>query len=309
MPDWLDYEKTVYAFVKALDPSLAINHNVFTNDYDTGKPRQRDIIINASIAQIFPVTILISCKDKNRKLSEQDIDAFIGEMRSANVQKGVIFSKKGYSKNAIIKCRKLSISCCQVFTDSKIELPEELIFFSAYCIYPIIQLQIIKIRDKYNKIKTWNDFYDLVDVDSERKETVIDHIENLILKSNEKALTEAKGAILKPWQIDSEYVKNDEMYIHFKLIGCWRIYVAKSKFMLGRGIFEQANVKYVGSLSTPPIDTYSDNPGEGWEEITGETNLQKPLNANILFNYNYKYMMKKNKGTELIKKSVFEKTE
>jgi hypothetical protein len=41
---------------------------------------------------LFVLKILVSCKRKTARLSQQDIDAFAGELRASGAQKGLLFS-------------------------------------------------------------------------------------------------------------------------------------------------------------------------------------------------------------------------
>jgi hypothetical protein len=66
----------------------------------------------------FPLKILVSCKKYKRKLDQQDIDAFNGELISSGAHKGVIYSYSGFNKYAIEKCKVLGISCCKLYLAS-----------------------------------------------------------------------------------------------------------------------------------------------------------------------------------------------
>jgi len=293
-PEWLEYETTVFNFLKSIDPSLDIKHNQFLPDIDTGHPRQRDIVINVVIAKIFKIRIMISCKNKSRKLSEQDIDAFIGELRSSGAQQGAIFSKKGFTKLAIEKCRKLSISCCQVFDNNKIVLPKEISIFSAYCYYPSICIQIESLEDVDNVIKTWHDFFYLQDED---KSTVISHICNSIKENIQKTISDNQGKPLS-FYITSELLldKPNKVKALFKTCVKYRIFAARQSFILGNGIYEYTEKKYIGGYCTPSIDRFSDNPGNGWEEISENDIYQKQIDASIIFQYDYEKALENSLG-------------
>ena len=76
IPNWQAFEIAVAKFAAAMDPSAVVRHNVLLPDADTGHPRQRDVIIEAKICKIFPVTVLVSCKYWQSKLDEGHIDCF-----------------------------------------------------------------------------------------------------------------------------------------------------------------------------------------------------------------------------------------
>ena len=56
------FEKDVWAFVKALDPSATVLFNHKVQDINTKTPRQVDAWINAKYGGHIPVAILVSCK-------------------------------------------------------------------------------------------------------------------------------------------------------------------------------------------------------------------------------------------------------
>ena len=72
--EWRNYEIAVQKFLDALEPNAKVVHDVKLPDKHTGKPRQRDIFIEATICGNIPVKILVSCKRYKRKLNESDID-------------------------------------------------------------------------------------------------------------------------------------------------------------------------------------------------------------------------------------------
>src|SRR3990167_7095920 len=89
---WEQFEKAIAAFVQALDPEANVQHDVKLPDIHTRRPRQRDVWIEAKVCKHYPVKIYLSCKRLKRKMNEQDIDAFNGELISSGAHKGVIYS-------------------------------------------------------------------------------------------------------------------------------------------------------------------------------------------------------------------------
>ena len=67
-PAWKFFEQAVAAFIRTIDPNATILENFGLPDVDTGRPRQRDVVVKAIVCQQFPVTILVSCKLKRRPL-------------------------------------------------------------------------------------------------------------------------------------------------------------------------------------------------------------------------------------------------
>jgi Restriction endonuclease len=140
-PAWQRFEVAVASFCAALDPSAKVSHNVKTPDRDTGTPRQRDVWIEARLCDHFPVKALVSCKRYKRKLNQQDMDTFLGELRSSQAQVGVLYSYSGFSKNAVSKGRAAGVSCCRLYADQPPDLPE-LISFASYFWRSRIELQL-----------------------------------------------------------------------------------------------------------------------------------------------------------------------
>lgn len=139
--DWGKFELAVKNLVAALDPNAKVKHNAKLPDLDTGKLRQRDVWVEAKVCNVYPFKILISCKRWSRKISQQDLDAFIGELRSSGAQKGVLYSFKGFSKPAIEKAKRLGISCCKLYQDEVPDIPKSLII-SFYCCNSSYRLRI-----------------------------------------------------------------------------------------------------------------------------------------------------------------------
>jgi Restriction endonuclease len=98
-PIWRQFEKAVAAFLAALEPNARVKHDVSIPDVDTGVPRQRDVWIEVKVLGHFPITIYVSCKDVNRPLSQQSLDAIIGELRSSGANLGVVYSTGGFADN------------------------------------------------------------------------------------------------------------------------------------------------------------------------------------------------------------------
>ncbi|MBI2150580.1 MAG: restriction endonuclease [Acidobacteria bacterium] len=87
--------------------------------------------------------LLISCKRYKRKLNQQDIDAFNGELLSSGAHKGIIYSYSGFGKNAVEKAQKIGICCCTLYKDQAPEIPE-ILKFHAYCFIPKYTTENVK---------------------------------------------------------------------------------------------------------------------------------------------------------------------
>ena len=107
IPKWKEYEIAVKTFLSALgDKNCKIVHNVICTDKHTNTSRQRDVLIETLVCNLFPIKILVSCKRYKKPLNISDIDHFNGEFISSAAQKGVIYSYSGFNDNALEKAKK-----------------------------------------------------------------------------------------------------------------------------------------------------------------------------------------------------------
>ena len=113
MSEWENFERAVAAIVKALTHGARVTHNARLPNMHTGRLRQRDVWIEASMGP-FSIKMLVSCQRPKRKIDEQDIDAFIGELWSSGAHKVVLYSLMGFTTLAVEKARSQAISCCKL---------------------------------------------------------------------------------------------------------------------------------------------------------------------------------------------------
>ena len=69
VPEWKQFEVAVANFLTALDPNARVTHDAKIDDAHTGKPRQRDVWIEAKVCQLFNLKILVSCKFWNTRIN------------------------------------------------------------------------------------------------------------------------------------------------------------------------------------------------------------------------------------------------
>lgn len=158
------FETAVYEFVKKLSPSSKVwfDHKVL--DRDTGSKRQIDAWVETIIADHYPISILISCKDYTRKVNISHIDTFINEVRSTGASTGIIYSRSGFTQTAIKKAEVNGLNCCRLYENSLADTPE-LLVFSAFCSLPQFQLRCWDIP---NGAKTWGDLFQLKYAESDQ---------------------------------------------------------------------------------------------------------------------------------------------
>ena len=61
--------------------------------------REFDLVLKSKVAGI-EITTVVECRDYNSRLDISHLDGFISKMRDVNANKGVIVTRKGYSKKA-----------------------------------------------------------------------------------------------------------------------------------------------------------------------------------------------------------------
>ena len=272
-PDWKNFELAVAKLLSALDPEASITHDATLPDADTGEPRQRDIWITTTVLNHFQIKILVSCKRYKRKLDQQHIDNFVGEILSSGAHKGIIYSYSGFSKNAIKKATVKSISCCKLFQNEKPDIPEQLIF-DAYLRTPIFTLVAYRLNEIENLPEKYGELFDLLipeqttSVD-ENKIRVIDLIEQIYYQKRSEIREESRktGNIASDWE-DSIIIKHqgaDAIYI--KIGGAWDIYKGKLDGFLIDGSYSFTDNKFVGKQCYPSISKHGPNPGLHWKRV------------------------------------------
>lgn len=265
-PDWRQFEQTVAAFLQALDPSAKVSHDAQVPDFHTGLPRQRDVWIETSFGGHLPVKILVSCKRKKGKLSQQDIDAFCGELQSSGAHKGVLYSYGGFTKPALAKADRLGISCCALFAGRQGELPESL-RFSAYCYREQVKLEVDGFPSDARI--TWTELLQTPFEAGLRTTTVRRELSEAFDQEVE-AVKSSVGLNGPPLQRRAEIKWADPtgQTMTTALQSGWLVFRAKVGAWLINGSYSLSDKDFKGTFSTPVIDTWSAHPGPGWEEVS-----------------------------------------
>jgi hypothetical protein len=266
IPAWRAFEMAVADFVRALDPSATVTHNAKPPDVHTKRPRQRDILVKATVCNFFPVTILISCKLKRRPLSGDDIDHFLGEMIGAGVPMGVICSGAGFTQPAIEKANALNISCCKLLQGEAPAIPQQLLF-QGYVFRPRIGLGVTIPFDPSWQLITWGDIFEIETVIESQKATLLERIGIIGAEAMKKAIHQ--DGIPEEWEssITVSNEGNPTSSLTVRVIGKWRCFKARLEAHLLSGSYSFTDEKFIGKQSFPIIDAKSSHPGEGWEEI------------------------------------------
>lgn len=263
--EWRDFEAAVAMFLAALDPSARVSHDVQLPDADTGAPRQRDVWIETNFGGHIPIKILVSCKRKKAKVDQQDIDAFIGELRSAGAHKGVLYSHSGFTKHALAKAAKQQISCCILYRGREAVLPEVL-DFTAYYLAENVQLAVLPASSV--PVPDWRRVIELPALGDDAGRAAIDVLADLF-RADEGALRERIAEIPPPVRHVEAFVilPGADTPSRLLLTSRWVVHRAKVECWLVDGSYSVTDGDFKGSFSTPSIDTWSNDPGPGWERI------------------------------------------
>lgn len=264
---WKEFENAVAKFVAALDPKAMVTADVRLPDVHTSKPRQRDVWVEAKVCNHFPVKVLISCKRLRKKIDQQEIDAFNGELLSSGARLGVLYSYSGFTLNAIEKAKYLGISCCRLFVNEPSDIPESLIFLESYCCTPRISISVMAPLDQHWNLKIWNDLFSLQFEDEGSPMFVIDAIVRSYFEGEKEAIGKVKETFFPSnWTRILECVEEKPIKKMIKIIisGIWNVYEGRLEAHLLKGSYNFSSGEYLGSLCTPSIDTQSSHPGPGW---------------------------------------------
>lgn len=128
MPESVEFEKLTAEIFSILrnNPSYeTVIHNTTRQGKDG--PRQIDILLIGKIGPLEILTI-IECKDYNKIIDVTIVDALHSKMQDVNAHKAVLVARKGFSKQAIRKAKRLGISLCTAHKAKSLkwEIPIEL---------------------------------------------------------------------------------------------------------------------------------------------------------------------------------------
>lgn len=275
--EWRSFELAVAAFLQALDPAARVEHDRIVPDADTGRPRQRDVWISTSIGGHIPIEILVSCKQKRAKLNQQDMDAFIGEMKSSRAHKGVIYAASGFTAPALEKARKHLITCCTLLDNAPPPLPESLVFVG-YCFRE--QFRYTLFRPPGSTV-TPTEALDLSVVQDGGAVGAAALLCARFAEDRERVRAQVPKDPLAPetWSADVIAMTGDQEVV-LRLESNWAIYRAKLSSWLFNGSYALTESDFKGSFSTPWIDQQNVHPGPGWERVdAGDLPVGKHLVA------------------------------
>jgi Restriction endonuclease len=284
---WKQFEKSVAAFIAALAPEARVTHDADIPDIDTGKLRQRDVWIETKVCNHFSVKILVSCKRYKKKIDQQQMDAFIGEIRSSGAHKGVMYSFSGFTRPALRKAEKVGISCCRLYDFEAPDIPDVLMF-DAYLLTPTFHFFATRTNSSATLPETIGELLDLeLPIDSPQQRTLfIDILEEKYYESRQIVRNRSRetGELPTDWTDSITITKSelDKVFVEFG--GSWDIYEARLEGVLVSGSYSFTETEFKGEQLFPCIDKRGPDPGSGWKKINALPECKdKPIITGILY--------------------------
>jgi hypothetical protein len=112
-PQWRLFEEEVARVHKELDAKASIRHNVHLIGRKSGTPRQVDVLIEGEIAG-QTLRIVAECKRYARKLGIGGVDEFAGKLQDLNVERGLLFTVKGFTAPALKRAEGADVPLIQL---------------------------------------------------------------------------------------------------------------------------------------------------------------------------------------------------
>ena len=261
-PAWRAFELAVAQVLSAFAPDAQVRHDVQTPDRDTGLPRQRDVWIEAPLlGGLATLRVHVSCKRKKSKLSQLDIDAFLGELASSGASIGMIFSHEGFTKPALAKAAKRGIGCCALFEDRPADLPD------------VLALEIINYRERVRIESRGIPRHSLAALaeaqlpDDPEGLTVLQRLLLGYESERQDSMASPAGQAPPKWFSELSFGSGTESPASLRLSTEWGVFRARREACLLNGAYSFTEQTFAGVASTPWIDQRSAHPGPGWEEV------------------------------------------
>lgn len=265
-----EFERAVYEFVRTIDPNAKVYFDHKVADCHTGTPRQVDVWVEAKVMNHFQQTFAISCKDHKRPLNISHIGTFLDEIRSTGASSGIIYSRSGFSKNALKKAKANGVSCCLLLQNDAPPVPECL-FVRSYLAQPQAAIDVCERTGTFDSIATWGDVFALPVAKGSKTATMLDLMEEGYFELEKDLLGSARRGELTPPSGSSKCTicqdGDSESRLSVRLRIFWRYYSGRleAHFMNGSYCFD--NKHFAGTQFGPTIALKDDPPGPGWEPV------------------------------------------
>jgi hypothetical protein len=105
-------ERLVATIERALgrNTGVTVESPKFLPDRVTGEGREHDVVITFSSAH-HELLVGIECRDRSRRVTVNDVEAFISKCRDTGVHKEIIVAPRGFSKSAVAKAQANGVGC------------------------------------------------------------------------------------------------------------------------------------------------------------------------------------------------------
>jgi len=113
MTNWQEYEKLAARIISELEPHAQVTHNDKIEGLNTGRKRQIDVSIRATVAGI-DLLIVVQAKNYARPANITAVDAFASEIRDVRAAKGILICNAGFTKPAKDYARSIGIDLCSL---------------------------------------------------------------------------------------------------------------------------------------------------------------------------------------------------
>lgn len=264
------FERAVYEFARSLSPDAEVIPDHKPRDVHTRRKRQADVWINYKVGGHIPLKILVSCKDWRRKVGEPDIDKFSGEITAYSASAGVIYSRSGFAKPALVKAEALGVTCCRLYDrrTRAADLPP-VVRGIAYLLRPLISGPVFDANDPDFPDHPWEDEFDSkVTADGVRL-PLIEQLAKELQRALVLSVADRPADQFRPgpWKTIMSF---DELPTVRKatitMSGRWVVYAAKMTLLHASHVMSTGHFR-VTTLIPPITLAESGTPGPDWELV------------------------------------------
>ena len=114
----VEFEKIIAALQSQIDPSAVVTHNEVLEDRLCQR-RQFDVTVRGTFAGQSMLGV-IECKDLNRKVGIQEVDAFVTKAQDVNANFKILMSRRGFTGPALAKCEHYGIQALSLLANDPV---------------------------------------------------------------------------------------------------------------------------------------------------------------------------------------------
>jgi hypothetical protein len=261
---WKAFEQAVAEFLAALDAEAVVTGDKQNTQRGAGSARQRDIWVEAKVANLFPIKVMLRCKRVSRNLTEEDLEAFSNELRSSGAQKGVLYTFRGYSREALRQAHAQDISCCRLSHYGPAKLAETLRVSLLYYVCSLERVDWRSAAADYWGRQPLAQALDALDEDDiPARQQFVDFFWMERDAAIQSALLDR--SLPAPWSfsINLQAADGRQAPLRLSLRGVWRVYQASGAAHLVNDVYRFSENGPAGS----PAAALLPPPGPGWEPL------------------------------------------